>query len=376
MGTAAFTAPSPALPVTPFFPTSSPLPTPTPDPIETLLLSLTLEEKIGQLFFIRPESIVADSPDGVLTVSSSMHEAYSGYPAGGFVLFRKNLKDPEQLVSLTEDLHRLGKIRPLVCIDEEGGKIARIANHKAFPVPKVPEMGSIGNTGDIQKARDAGSTIGEYLSRYGVDLDFAPVADVNTNPRNPVIGSRAFGKDPELVGRMVSAYLDGLHAHGIFGCLKHFPGHGDTRTDSHSGYAETEKSWEELLSCEILPFKAGMQAGPEMIMVAHIAAPQVTGTKEPATLSPTLVTQKLRLELGYEGIIITDSMEMKAVSQSYSSGEAAVLALKAGVDIVLMPADYREAFTAVLRAVTDGELSEERIDESVRRILRLKKEVH
>ena len=178
--------------------------------------------------------------------------------------------------------------------------------------------------------------------------------------------------DPELAGQMAAAVLDGLHAHGIGGCLKHFPGHGDTQTDTHTGYAETGKTWEELLQCEIIPFKIAMQSEPEMIIAAHIAAPNVTNSDRPASLSSVLLIHKLRNELGYQGIIITDALEMKAITRNYSSGKAAVTALQAGADIILMPSDYTEAFHAVREAVTAGEISEQRLNESVLRILRLK----
>lgn len=223
-----------------------------------------------------------------------------------------------------------------------------------------------------QAAFDSARDIGTYLRAFGIDADFAPVADVNTNRNNPVIGARAYSSDPEEASELVASAVGGFRAGGMGTCLKHWPGHGDTKTDTHKGYASTSKTWEEILACEALPFKSGIAMGADMVMAAHIAAPNVTGTDEPASLSYILLTEKLRGELGFEGVIVTDSLEMGAISQSYSSGEACVKAILAGADILLMPADYQKAFEAVSAAVESGEISMERLDESVRRILELR----
>ena len=204
-------------------------------------------------------------------------------------------------------------------------------------------------------------------------MDLAPVSDVNTNPDNVVIGDRAFGSSPELVGSMVEAFLAGLKQQKVEGCLKHFPGHGDTSTDSHYGYAESLKTWEELSGCEMIPFRAGISAGAKMIMTAHVCLPNVTGSSTPSTLSPMVLTEILRGRLGYQGIIITDSMEMGAITQQYTNEEATLLALEAGVDILLTPQDYPKAFDAVMKAVEDKRISVQMIDERVSRILALKK---
>ena len=219
---------------------------------------------------------------------------------------------------------------------------------------------------------ECSKAIGSYLKEYGFDLDFAPVADVNTNPHNPVIGTRAYSNDPLTAADLVGAACAGLHEGGSGSCLKHWPGHGDTKTDTHKGRASTAKTWEEILDCEAIPFRAGIDAGTDMVMVSHIAAPAVTGSDEPASLSHVLITEKLRRELGYEGVVITDALDMGAVSHYYSPGEAAVQAFLAGADILLMPSDYFEAFDAMVAAVNDGTIPKERLDESVRRILQLR----
>ena len=346
--------------------------------------NMTLREKVGQLFMIRPDALEGrfspaeledSSITGTTRVSDEMREKYAQYPCGGFALFRKNILSASQLRMFTEKLHAMDGITPMLGIDEEGGRIARIANHpQNFGVKKFPPMGQIAATGDESQAFEAGLTIGQYLKAYGLDIDFAPVADVNTNPRNPVIGDRAFGSDPTVAAGMVQAVIRGLHEGGVASCIKHFPGHGDTATDTHTGYAETKKTWEEISACEMVPFRAGIAAGTDFVMTAHIAAPSVTGTDEPSTMSYTVLTEKLRQELGFEGLVITDALSMGAIREKYSSSEACIRCIQAGVDILLMPYDYFEAFDGVVKAVENGMIPESRIDESVYRILKFKME--
>ena len=352
------------------------------DPIALRIRQMTLREKVGQLFVIRPDALEMrfgpaeledNSITGTTKVTDEMRSRYSQYPCGGFALFRKNILSPSQLFSFVQNLHAIGSLPTLTAIDEEGGRIARIANHPAhFNVPQFPPMGEIAQTGDPANAFRAGLAIGEYLRAYGLDIDFAPVADVNTNPRNPVIGDRAFGDDPDIAASMVQAVIRGLHESGVASCIKHFPGHGDTATDTHTGYAETLKTWEEISACEMIPFRAGIQAGTDLVMTAHISAPNVTGGREPATMSYTLLTQKLRGEMGFQGLIITDALSMGAIRDQYSSSRACVACLQAGVDLLLMPYDYFEAFDGVVQAVESGEIPESRIDESVYRVLAFK----
>jgi beta-glucosidase-like glycosyl hydrolase len=224
-------------------------------------------------------------------------------------------------------------------------------------------MESIGNTGDPRNAYECGNTIGTYLKHYGFDIDFAPVADVNTNPENIIIGPRAFSSDPAVATPMVTNYLQGLKDAGITGCIKHFPGHGDTKNDTHFGYAQTLKTWDQMKECEMVTFKAGIQWGCQLIMTAHIGAPNVTGSDVPSTMSPVILQNKLRGELGYKNIIITDGMEMGAITQQYTSAQAAVGSILAGVDIVLGPRYFTEAFDAVMEAVRNGTIPEERINQ-------------
>lgn len=341
---------------------------------------MSLREKVGQMFFVRPEALdtsihwneYQDLPDYKLQqVNKTMRDVSKDYPVGGMILYAHNIVDEAQLGEFIAEIRTLNG-SPLLAIDEEGGRIARIANNENFNVPKYESMAAIAESGDPSEAYKAAFTIGSYVKKYGFDIDYAPVADVNTNPENIVIGARAFSDDPETAAEFVVSYLNGLDSAGVIGTLKHFPGHGDVKTDTHSGYAETNKTWEEMLECEMIPFKAGIEAGAQMIMTAHIAAPKVTGDDLPATLSSVILQDKLRGELGFKGIIVTDAMDMGAITTQFGNAEAAIKSIQAGVDVVLCSKDFTQVFDAVVNAVEKGDIKESRIDESVKRILELK----
>lgn len=340
-----------------------------------VLGKMSLREKVGQLFIVRPEALAENSNAETAPATDRVDDAVISrieeYPVGGIALFSRNITSAEQLPMFISDLQISSKYPLFIAVDEEGGRVARIANSDFFNVASYKSMEDIGKAGDASKAEEVGRQIGLYLKELGFNLDFAPVADTNTNPQNIVIGDRSYGSDPALVACMVSAQLDGMHDSGIMGTLKHFPGHGDTKDDTHSGYVSIEKTWDELKECELVPFITALPKA-DMVMVSHITAVNVTSDKLPTSMSETMITGKLRNELGYDGVIITDAMAMGAVADNYTSAEAAVTAVKAGVDIVLMPQNLDEAFNGVMNAVTDGEISMERLDESVMRILKLK----
>ena len=340
-----------------------------------VLGKMSLREKVGQLFIVRPEALVENSNAETAPATDRVDDAVISrieeYPVGGMALFSRNITSAEQLPMFISDLQSSSKYPLFIAVDEEGGRVARIANSDFFNVASYKSMEDIGKSGDASKAEEVGRQIGLYLKELGFNLDFAPVADTNTNPQNIVIGDRSYGSDPTLVACMVSAQLDGMHDSGIMGTLKHFPGHGDTKDDTHSGYVSIEKTWDELKECELVPFITALPKA-DMVMVSHITAVNVTSDKLPTSMSETMITGKLRNELGYDGVIITDAMAMGAVADNYTSAEAAVTAVKAGVDIVLMPQNLDEAFNGVMNAVTDGEISMARLDESVMRILKLK----
>lgn len=340
-----------------------------------VLGKMSLREKVGQLFIVRPEALAENSNAETAPATDRVDDAVISrieeYPVGGIALFSRNITSAEQLPMFISDLQSSSKYPLFIAVDEEGGRVARIANSDFFNVASYKSMEDIGKSGDASKAEEVGRQIGLYLKELGFNLDFAPVADTNTNPQNIVIGDRSYGSDPALVARMVSAQLDGMHDSGIMGTLKHFPGHGDTKDDTHSGYVSIEKTWDELKECELVPFITALPKA-DMVMLSHITAVNVTSDKLPTSMSETMITGKLRNELGYDGVIITDAMAMGAVADNYTSAEAAVTAVKAGVDIVLMPQNLDEAFNGVMNAVTDGEISMARLDESVMRILKLK----
>ena len=357
---------------------AGPTPEPTPAAETTLTAAdLTLEEKVGQLFIIRPDSLDLTLPqeqiddakaDGVTELTDVMRDALQKYPVGGVCQFGKNIVDPEQITAFNAALQEASDVPLFISVDEEGGAVARLANKDTFDLPRYESAAAVGAEG-ADAACAMGQTIGGYLRTYGFNMDFAPDADVNTNPDNPIIGTRAFSSDAATAAEMAAAAADGLRTGGILPTLKHFPGHGDTAEDSHTALAVTYKTLDELQACELLPFAA--DTGLHAVMVGHIAAPNVTGDGTPATLSPQLVALIPDAE---NTLIVTDSLAMDAITAAYTPGEAAVQALQAGCDVLLMPNSLPEAYAAVLEAVQNGTISEERLDRSVNKILLYKQQ--
>lgn len=342
--------------------------------IDSCLEDMTLEEKVAQLFIIQPEAIL--DVGTAVAAGDATREAINQNPVGGFIYFGDNLQSKEQTQEMLKNVQTYSMERTgfpaFLSVDEEGGTVARVAGTGNFDIPKIGDMADIGAAGDVDAAKQVGEDIGSYLAELGFNLDFAPVADVLSNPENTVVRDRSFGSDPELVSDMAIAVSDGLEEKGILSTYKHFPGHGATSADTHKGYAYTDKTLEELEACELIPFQRCIADGAKIIMAAHISAPNVTGDDTPTSLSRIMVTDILRKKLGYTGLVVTDAMNMGAITEEYTSAEAAVKALQAGVDVVLMPENYQQAYQGVLDAVADGTLTEERINESVTRILTVK----
>lgn len=337
--------------------------------VEDTVAGMTLEQKVAGLFFVQPEQLTGVGQ--AVQAGESTQKALTEYPVGGLIYFKQNIQSEEQLKEMLANTLSFSSFPLFLGVDEEGGRVARVA--EALKLDNVGPMADIGKTGDTQAAYAANETIGSYLASYGFNVDFAPVADVLTNADNEVIGDRAFSDDPENASQMVAGAVQGLQSKGVSACIKHFPGHGDTEGDSHTGAAETKRKKEEMEAAEFLPFKAGIQAGTDMVMVGHISAPELTGGENlPASLSEEIITGILRNELGYDGIVITDAMNMGAVTEYYESDVAAITALKAGADMVLMPEDFDLAYDGVLKAVQDGTISEERVNDSLKRIYRVK----
>lgn len=334
-----------------------------------LLASMTLEEQIYQMFIVTPEQITGVSV--ATQAGSATEEALQTYPVGGIVYFADNIVTREQCSEMIANSQSYSKVGLFIAVDEEGGTVARIGNNSAMGTTSFPNMKAIGDSGDAKEAWNVGYTIGMEIGELGFNLDFAPVADVDSNPDNPVIGDRSFGTDAALVSEMVQAEVQGFQESGVLSTLKHFPGHGDTATDSHEGYTELNKTLEELYQVEFVPFQSGIAAGADFVMVGHISVPQVTGDDVPASLSGTMI-DILKNDLGFDGLVITDSMRMEAITDRWPSAEAAVLAVQAGVDVILMPEDLEEAVAGIQGAVETGEIPEERIARSVQKILEMK----
>ena len=344
--------------------------------VQQKLESMTLEQKVAQLFIVTPEQLTGVSQ--AVAAGSATRRALEDMPVGGLCYFAQNITGGQQLRDLLAGtcdiaLQSGAGIAPFLTVDEEGGLVARVANSGYFDVKSFSNMAEIGATGDETKAAYVGTTIGTYLHEIGFNVDFAPVADVLTNPRNEVIGPRAFSSDPDVVAQMVSAEVAAMLETGTMPCIKHFPGHGDTAGDSHTGAVVSKRTADEIRACEYKPFQAGIEAGCPFVMVGHIETPGLAADGLPASLSKTMITDELRGRLGFEGVVISDSFVMGAITQRYVPSDVAVRFIQAGGDMILMPENLQEAYRGVLAAVDGGAIEESRIDESVERVLEVKK---
>ena len=358
--------------------------------VEAMLASMSLQEKIEQM--IMPD-IRYFNGQGQETLHASVAAMLKKHAFAGIILFAQNTQNAEQTLRLTQALQnanqKTGRTQLLIAVDQEGGKITRLATGT-----QTPGNMALGAIGDPSAAREASSIIGSELRSIGINVNFAPVMDVNNDPANPVIGVRSFSDSPALAAKLGAAYISGLQDQNVVSALKHFPGHGDTGTDSHTGLPVINKTLNELRENELVPFAAGIAEGAEMIMTAHIQFPQIekntyvskSSSKKitlPATLSETIITGVLREDMRYDGIVVTDAMNMDAVSAHFDPLDAAALAVNAGVDILLMPFSThsdRERAAAdayidnLTRLVKSGRIQQQKVDDAVRRILRLKYE--
>lgn len=336
--------------------------------VNASIAEMPIEDKVAGLFMITPEALTDMTT--VVKAGDTTREKLSERAVGGLIYFSQNIENAEQLTEMLSNTRSSSKYPILLAVDEEGGTVSRVA--QSGLAENVGNMSEIGSTGDAAKAQEAGTTVGSYLSGFGFNMDFAPVADV-VEEGNTIIGERSFGTDTNLVASMVSAWVEGIQSTGVSACLKHFPGLGDTTEDTHEGMAATEKSLEDFAARDFPVYQAGIEAGVDFVMVSHLSAPNVTGDNTPASLSEKMITEILRGQLGYDGVVITDAMNMTAITDYYTADEAAIKALQAGADMILMPEDYETAYNGVLEAVNNGTLTEERINESLRRIFRVKR---
>lgn len=343
---------------------------------ENKLADMTLGQKVAQLFIVTPESLTG--VDTATIAGGLTRAALEQYPVGGLCYFGRNIAGNGQLRDMLAGTREMCRavgagIEPFLTIDEEGGPlVARVANSGYFEVEHFPNMADVGASGDPAHAAHVGASIGSYLHEIGFSVDFAPDADVLTNPGNTVIGPRSFGSDPQLVADMVAAEVAAMLETDVLPCIKHFPGHGDTAGDSHTGAVYAERTRFEIEACELLPFKSGIEAGCPLVMVGHIETPNFAADGLPASLSKTMMSDVLRGDLGFEGVIVSDSFAMGAITENYTPADAAVRYIQAGGDVLLMPESLEEAYHGVLSAVEAGEIAEERLDESVLRVLELK----
>jgi beta-N-acetylhexosaminidase len=326
--------------------------------VESTLRSLTLREKIGQMINMRMSGEFANlASEKFAEYKREVEESR----IGGFTVYRGN---SNAIAALTNELQKISKVPLFFAADYERGLRMQLPTGTPF----TTNMG-LGAVGDVSAARRQGRIICEEMRAIGVNWLFAPVVDINNNPDNPVINIRSFGEDPKMVGELGASLSRGVRDANCLSTLKHFPGHGDTATDSHIGLSVVPIDRQRLDAVELAPFRRGIADGADSVMIAHVAMPVIAGDEVPATFSPAITTGILRNDLGFKGIIVTDAMEMGAIKKTYSDERSAVMAVKAGADVVLLPNSTKVAIDTIEAAVRSGELTEARIDESVRRLL-------
>ncbi len=337
--------------------------------VEEIVKEMTLEEKVWQMFFVRPEDIL-DNISVAIRAGETTQKALEKYPVGGIIYFSQNIETREQLVEMIKNTKNFCKITPFISVDEEGGRVSRLGSAN-IGVTLHPPMAEIGASHNSDNAKKVGETLAQELLSLGFNMDFAPVADVITVDGNEDIGDRSFGTDPKLVADMVSAQVKGMQNNGLIATLKHFPSNGSTISNTHKETGICTRSLDEMRGTEFIPFRAGIDAEADTIMIAHMTAIELDDV--PSTVSKVVVTDILRDELNFDGVIISDALNMGAITSVYSPGEVAALAVNAGIDMLLMSPDVKAAASTIIDKVKNGEISQERIDESVTRILSLKK---
>ncbi|SDX25489.1 beta-N-acetylhexosaminidase [Paenibacillus sp. CF384] len=349
---------TPAVPETPDQPEQAP-----DDEITQQVEKMSLDEKLG--------AMIIAGVDGTMG-SQAAKRMIASQHVGGVIFYANNIKTPTGVVAYVNQLKAWNKdnASPLiVSVDQEGGRVSRLPG-----LVKLPTAKAIGDTGNSAYATKIGSILGEASMKMGFNLDFAPVLDINSNPKNPVIGDRSYGSTPKLVTKMGIAAMEAIEAEGVIPVVKHFPGHGDTSVDSHLELPVVNKSEAALKAFEWVPFQEAIDKGVDAVMIAHILFPEVDANV-PASLSKRVITDELRGELGFKGVVMTDDLTMGAIAKNYGMGEAAVMTVKAGSDILLVAHEYKNVdaiLAALKKSVNSGEITVERIDESVKRILVLK----
>ncbi|MDP4179633.1 MAG: beta-N-acetylhexosaminidase [Bacillota bacterium] len=343
---------------------ASPDKIPQDDPINTAISKMTLDEKIGQL--------VIAGIDGT-TIDSNARSLIDDYHVGGIILFKDNIQNAAQaleLINSIKETNLVNKLPIFVSVDEEGGRVTRMPDE----LKKFPSSQAIGKKNNEETSYKIGAAIGKELKQFGFNLDFAPVLDIFSNPKNKVIGDRAFGKEPELVKKLGVSTMKGLQDENIISVVKHFPGHGDTLVDSHKGLPVVNYDLTRLNKFELIPFREAIKNNADAVMAAHILLPKIDPLY-PASLSKNIITNILREEMGFDGVVMTDDLTMGAIEKNYKIENAAVKSINAGCDETLVCHDYKKVamvIGALKKAVEEGTISTERLDQSVYRIIRLK----
>lgn len=333
------------------------------DYISKLLEEMTLEEKVGQMMIIHYREPKLDE---------TLNNMLDTIKPGGFIFFKENLVTYEDSLELIKNIKDSAKIPMFLSIDQEGGKVDRLKTIKGISFSNMPAMSEIGKTNNEDIAYGTGAQIAHNLKMLDLNMNFAPVLDIYSNPKNTVIGTRSFGDNAEIVSKMGLALSKGLKDNDIIPVYKHFPGHGNTETDSHVALPIVTKSKEELLKEELIPFKNAIANDADVIMIGHLAVPSITNSYIPASLSKKIITNLLKEELNYQNIVITDALNMKALTDNYSEKEIIEKTINAGVNILLMPENPINAVNVIKEGIASGSIKEEQINNSVKKILNLK----
>lgn len=326
--------------------------------VESLMEQMSLEEKIAQMLILTNANT---------SVDENLKETLSKIKPGGFIIMKDNITTFDQTKEYIADLKKYSEILPIIATDQEGGSVQRLQSLTDIQATNIPYMYDLGKTNDKDLAYQVGKVMAEEMRTLGVNVVFAPVLDIYSNENNTVIGKRSFGTSPDLVSKMALSLAKGLEDNEVIATYKHFPGHGDTTTDSHIDLPILDKSYQDLLQEELIPFEEAIKNNAKIIMVGHIALPEITKDETPASLSKKIITDILKEDMNYQGLVITDALNMKALTNYYSEEEIYTKAIEAGVDLLLMPKDAKSAIEIIKNNV-----SEERIEESIKRILEFK----
>lgn len=326
--------------------------------VNKLMNSMTKEEKIAQML------ILYYTKD---KVDDNLKNILDNVKPGGFIITKDQLTTYDNAKSFIKTVRDSSEIPMIISVDEEGGNVQRLRNLSDKKATNIPYMYYLGKTNDLNLASDVGRIVAEEARTLGINVVYNPVCDVYSNPKNTVIGKRSFGSDPELVSSMATSVGKGMEDNGVIATYKHFPGHGDTETDSHVSLPVLNKTMDDLNQVELIPFKKAIENDAKIMMIGHLAVPKITGDNTPASLSKTIITDLLKNELGFKGLVITDALNMGALTENYSDEEIYTKAIEAGVDLLLMPNGSKNAINYIKKNI-----SEERIDESVKKILTFK----